>query len=62
MSNTQILVVLGVGVFVIVGLGGLFLVVLARLHRVIKSQLEALEQMAGAIRASQDHDKPSEPS
>jgi hypothetical protein len=61
-SNAQILVVLGVCVFVILGLGGLLLIVLARLRRVIKSQLEALEQVARAVSASQDHDKPSEPS
>ncbi|MGH3822085.1 MAG: hypothetical protein ACRDRA_04485 [Pseudonocardiaceae bacterium] len=62
MSNTQIIVVLIVGVSLIVLLGCLIMIVMVRLRRVIKLQFETIEKLLSAARAEQGHDKPTGPS
>lgn len=62
MSDTQIIIVLAVGVCVIIVFACVVLVVLARLRRVVKSQFETLDSLLSALRAGQGRDKPGEPS
>jgi hypothetical protein len=61
-SNTQIIIVLIIGVSLIILLGSLIMIVIARLRRVINLQFEAIEKLLEAQRSSQGHDKPVEPS
>lgn len=61
MSETLIIVVLGIGVFAIVLVMGVVLVVLARLRRVLKERFEALDNVLGTLQAGQADDKPGEP-
>lgn len=62
MSNTQIIVVGIVGVSIIFLLGVLAMIVMMRLRRAIRSQFETLEKLLSTVRASQGHDKPTDPS
>ncbi len=61
MSETLIIIVLGIGVFAIVVVVVVVLVVLARLRRVIKERFETLDEALGSLRARQAEDKPGEP-
>jgi hypothetical protein len=61
-SDTQIIIVLAVGVSVIVVFACVVLVVLARLRRVVKSQFETLDSLVSALRTGEGRDKPGDPS
>jgi hypothetical protein len=67
MSDTQITIALVVSVSVVIILGCLIVAVVVRLRRVVKSQLETLDNLvstlhASTLHASQGRDKPGEPS
>ncbi len=55
------LIILVVGVSALILFALVFLYVLARLRRVIKSQVDAIEKMAAAVQTSQDQNTPGEP-
>jgi cell division protein FtsB len=60
--NTQILIVLAVGLFALTVLAGVGLLVIARLRRSIKAQFDTLENLLRTVQASQPHSDPGEPS
>lgn len=55
------LIILVVGVAILVLFAATFLFVLARLRRVIKSQVDAIEKMTSAVQTGQDQNTPGEP-
>jgi hypothetical protein len=60
--NTQIVIVLAIGVFAITVFIGVCLVVIARLRRKIKTQFETVENLLKTVQASQGRDEPGNPS
>lgn len=60
--NTQIVIVLAIGVFAIIIFIGVCLVVIARLRRKIKTQFETVENLLKTVQASQGRDEPGDPS
>lgn len=60
--NTQIVIVLAIGVFAITIFVGVCLVVIARLRRKIKTQFETVENLLKTVQASQGRDEPGDPS
>ncbi|HKS51452.1 MAG TPA: hypothetical protein VJS67_06245 [Pseudonocardiaceae bacterium] len=60
--NTQIVIVLAIGVFAITVFIGVCLVVIARLRRKIKTQFETVENLLKTVQASQGRDEPGDPS
>jgi hypothetical protein len=60
--NTQIVIVLTIGVFAIAVVIGVCLVVIARLRRKIKTQFETVETLLKTVQASQGRDEPGDPS
>jgi hypothetical protein len=60
--NTQIVIVLAIGVFAIAVVTGVSLVVIARLRRTIKSQFDTVENLLKTVQASQGRDEPGDPS
>jgi hypothetical protein len=60
--NTQIVIVLAIGVFAIAVFIGVCLVVIARLRRKIKTQFETVENLLKTVQASQGRDEPGDPS
>jgi hypothetical protein len=60
--NTQILIVLAVGVFAVTVLAGVALLVIARLRRSIKAQFDTVENLLRTVQASQPRNDPGEAS
>ena len=58
--NTQIVIVLAIGVFAIAVVIGVGLVVIARLRRTIKSQFDTVENLLKAVQASQGREEPGD--
>ncbi|MGH3870558.1 MAG: hypothetical protein ACRDSR_03420 [Pseudonocardiaceae bacterium] len=61
MSATQIVVVLVAGASAIIILGCVLLVVMLRLQRVVRTQLETLDEILGPLRTDQGPDAPHDP-
>ena len=61
MSDTQIIVALALGVFAFVIFGSLILIVVVRLRRVVRSQLQTLDNLVSTLQAARQRDTPEEP-
>ena len=62
MSDTQIIIALVAGASVVIVFCCVILAVMVRLHRVVRSQLETVNKLLSAQRATRGNDTPREPS